>query len=146
MAGEPIEHFHGSTSPVAEFTYKVEIMSESAFFLRRMNDHIQYLAKLKLTLADKGDFRGTDHHSCKLGQWLDGVGPSQADSISPEARAAFDSLIEPHEHFHNTSHLALQHKADGDTERMEAAMTEMFKISVTLVDTLIKLDAMSREK
>lgn len=121
-------------------------MSESAFFLRRMNDHIQYLGKLKLTLADKGDFKGTDHHSCNLGKWLDNEGPQQASSISAEARAVFDSLVEPHERFHRESHLALERKDSGDSEGMEAAMTEMFKLSVTLVDTLIKLDTMSRGK
>jgi len=121
-------------------------MSESAFFLRRMNDHIQYLGKLKLTLADKGDFQGTDHHSCNLGKWLDNEGQEEAKAIGPEASTVFDTLIEPHELFHKESHLALQRKAEGDTKGLEAAMTEMFKISVTLVDTLMKLDSMSRGK
>lgn len=119
-------------------------MSESAFFLRRMNDHVQYLGKIKATLADKGDFQGTDHHTCKLGQWLDTEGPAQADAISNEARAIFDSLIEPHEEFHSASHLALKRKADGDIEGMEQAMTEMFKLSVDLVDLLMDLDTMSQ--
>ena len=121
-------------------------MSESAFFLRRMNDHVQYLGKLKATLADKGDFRGTDHHSCNLGRWLDGEGATQTLSIGAEAQAAFNSLLEPHERFHAASHRALELKAAGDTDGMEAAMTEMFKLSVTLVDTLMKLDAMSQKK
>ncbi len=120
-------------------------MSESAFFLRRMNDHIQYLSKIKLTLTDKGDFQGSDPHSCVLGKWLDNEGPEQASAISTEARTVFDSLVEPHERFHKQSHLALERKAAGDNDGMEAAMTEMFKLSVTLVDTLIKLDTMSRE-
>ena len=121
-------------------------MSENAFFLRRMNDHIQYLGKIKATLADKGDFQGSDHHSCKLGQWLYSDGPEQASSFGGEARAVFDSLLDPHEAFHEASHKALSSKAAGDTAAMEAAMTEMFKLSVTLVDTLIKLDTMSQGK
>ncbi|MCU7845211.1 MAG: CZB domain-containing protein [Candidatus Thiodiazotropha sp. (ex Monitilora ramsayi)] len=121
-------------------------MSESAFFLRRMNDHVQYLGKIKATLADKGDFQGTDHHSCKLGQWLDTEGPEQAAAISNEARAIFDSLLEPHEQFHSASHQALARKAAGDNEGMEQAMTEMFKLSVNLVDTLMKLDTLSQGK
>jgi hypothetical protein len=119
-------------------------MSESAFFLRRMNDHIQYLSKIKMTLTDKGDFQGTDPHSCNLGKWLDNEGPQQASALGADARAVFDSLIEPHERFHEQSHLALARKAAGDKDGMEAAVTEMFKLSVTLVDTLIKLDTMSR--
>ncbi|MCU7915650.1 MAG: CZB domain-containing protein [Candidatus Thiodiazotropha sp. (ex Gloverina cf. vestifex)] len=119
-------------------------MSESAFFLRRMNDHVQYLGKIKTTLADKGDFQGTDHHTCKLEQWLGTEGPAQADAIGNEARAIFDSLIEPHEEFHSASHLALKRKADGDTEGMEQAMTKMFKLSVDLVDLLMDLDTMSQ--
>ena len=118
-------------------------MSESAFFLRRMNDHIQYLGKLKATLADKGDFQGSDHHSCKLGQWLDGEGPAQSSALGEDVKAAFDALLEPHERFHEASHRALACKAAGDTAGMETAMTEMFKLSVTLVDTLMKLDMMS---
>jgi len=121
-------------------------MSENAFFLRRMNDHIQYLGKIKATLSDKGDFQGSDHHSCKLGQWLDGEGPDQASSIGAEARAVFDSLLPPHEAFHRASRRALGCKAAGDAHGMEAAMTEMFKLSVTLVDSLMRLDRMSQGK
>ncbi|MCU7802786.1 MAG: CZB domain-containing protein [Candidatus Thiodiazotropha sp. (ex Lucinoma annulata)] len=118
-------------------------MSESAFFLRRMNDHIQYLGKLKATLEDRGDFQGSDHHACKLGQWLDSDGPAQSSAISEEARAVFDSLLEPHQRFHQASKLALDHKRAGDKENMEHAMTEMFKLSAILVDILMKLDTMS---
>ncbi|MES9923424.1 MAG: CZB domain-containing protein [Candidatus Thiodiazotropha endolucinida] len=118
-------------------------MSESAFFLRRMNDHIQYLGKLKATLEDKGDFQGSDHHSCKLGQWLDSDGPAQSSAISGEARRIFDSVLEPHEQFHQASQRALDCKKLGDKSGMEEAMTEMFKLSAKLVDILMKLDTMS---
>ncbi|MCU7918291.1 MAG: CZB domain-containing protein [Candidatus Thiodiazotropha sp. (ex Epidulcina cf. delphinae)] len=117
-------------------------MSESAFFLRRLNDHIQYLGKLKATLEDKGDFQGTDHHTCKLGQWLDSDGPAQSSAISEEARTVFDSLLEPHERFHHASKSALECKRSGDKKGMEEAMTEMFKLSAILVDILMKLDTM----
>jgi hypothetical protein len=121
-------------------------MSESAFFLRRMNDHIQYLGKIKATLSDKGDFQGSDHHSCKLGQWLDSDGPQQASDLGGEAMEIFDSLIQPHEAFHQASHQALSCKAAKDEAGMEAAMTEMFKLSVTLVDTLMELDRLSQRR
>lgn len=121
-------------------------MSESAFFLKRMNDHIQYLGKIKATLADRGGFQGTDHHSCKLGQWLDRDGPEQATALGEDAREVFNSLLLPHQAFHQASHQALSSKAAGDAAGMEAAMTEMFKLSVTLVDTLMKLDSLSQRK
>ncbi len=121
-------------------------MSESAFFLRRMNDHIQYLGRIKATLAERGDFQGTDHHSCKLGQWLDSEGPEQASALGGESRAIFDSLLGPHEAFHQASHQALSCKTAGDMAGMESAMTEMLKLSVALVDTLIKLDTLSQGK
>jgi hypothetical protein len=117
-------------------------MSESAFFLRRMNDHVQYLCKIKDTLEEKGDFHGTDHHSCKLGRWLDNEGPEQSSAVGAEARKVFDQLIAPHEQFHRASGQALECKAAGDPEGMEDAMTEMFKLSNTMVNMLIQLDGM----
>jgi hypothetical protein len=121
-------------------------MSENAFFLRRMNDHIQYLGRIKATLADMGDFGGTDHHSCKLGQWLDTEGLEQVTSYSNDIRAVFDSLLLPHEQFHQASHRAIECKANGDYQGMEAAITEMFKLSVTLVDTLMELDLLGEQR
>ncbi len=119
-------------------------MTTSAFFLLRMNDHIQYLGKLKAALEDKGDFQGSDHHSCKLGTWLDGEGAEQATALGAEARSVFDQLLGPHEQFHNASHEALAKKAAGDLQGMEASMTEMFRLSNTLVTLLMRLDAMGR--
>jgi hypothetical protein len=119
-------------------------MKENAFFLRRMNDHVQYLGKIKATLEDKGDFRGTDHHSCKLGCWLDSDGPTASSAISREARETFDRLLDPHERFHHASKQALECKQAGDKSGMEDAMTEMFKLSNTLVAILVKLDNMSQ--
>ncbi|MCG7982643.1 MAG: CZB domain-containing protein [Candidatus Thiodiazotropha lotti] len=119
-------------------------MNESAFFLRRMNDHVQYLGKIKATLEDKGDFQGTDHHSCKLGLWLDRDGPIESSAISTQARETFDQLLDPHECFHLASKQALACKVAGDRAGMENAMTEMFKLSNTLVNILMKLDSMDR--
>jgi hypothetical protein len=119
-------------------------MTTSAFFLLRMNDHVQYLGKLKATLEDKGDFQGCDHHSCKLGTWMDGESAEQARALGAEAQSVFDKLLEPHEQFHNASHEALAKKAVGDLQGMEASMTEMFRLSNVLVKLLMKLDALNR--
>lgn len=61
----------------------------------RMNDHLQYLNKVKATLDGKGDFRGSDHHSCKFGGWLDGDGPREVAEMASEAQAIFASILEP---------------------------------------------------
>lgn len=119
-------------------------MNNSAFFLQRLNDHVQYLGKLKATLEDRGDFQGTDHHSCKLGLWLDQDGPKESSAISTEAFKIFNQLLTPHQRFHQISKQALECKAAGDVALMEDAMTEMFKLSNTLVNILMELDELSR--
>jgi len=60
--------------------------------------------------------------------------------------AVFDSLLPPHEAFDRTSHRALGCKAAGDAQGMEAAMTGMFRLSVTRVDRLMRLDLMRQGK
>jgi hypothetical protein len=118
-------------------------MTTSAFFMMRMNDHVQYLGKIKAALENGKDFHGTDHHHCKLGEWLDHDGDGELTTLGPEAQSLFDQLLKPHEQFHTASHDALERKAAGDTQGMEASMTEMFRLSNTLVNLLIKLDALN---
>ena len=117
-------------------------MSETAFFMRRMNDHVQYLCKIEDTLDERGDFYGTDHHSCNLGRWLDNEGPEQSSAVGVEARTVLDQLISPHEQFHRASDQAFERKAAGDPAGMKDAMTEMYKLSTTMVNMLIELDSM----
>ncbi|MEW5789100.1 MAG: CZB domain-containing protein [Pseudomonadota bacterium] len=117
-----------------------------AFFLLRMNDHVQYLNRIKATLEGRGDFQGSDHHSCKLGKWLDTDGPAEAAGLGPEAQAAFAALIEPHQRFHEASNQALGLRAAGDTAGCEAQVTEMHRLSATLVGTLLKMDGLAAGK
>jgi hypothetical protein len=118
-------------------------MSGKAFFLLRLNDHVQYLKKIQATLEGKGDFQGTDHLACKLGEWLYGEGATEADSVGAEAKGIFDSLIEPHQRFHEASKRALEKGQQGDTGASNEAVTEMHKLSNTLVDKLLTLDKLS---
>lgn len=53
--------------------------TSKAFFLLRLNDHIQYLKKIDATLAGTNNFEGTDCHDCKLGKWLYGVGVQEVE-------------------------------------------------------------------
>jgi len=55
-------------------------MSLRAFFLKRLNDHVLYLKKIKLTLDDRGGFCGSDYHLCKLGEWLYGEGNTETEA------------------------------------------------------------------
>lgn len=114
-----------------------------AFFLLRMNDHLQYLNRVKATLDGKGDFRGSDHHSCKFGRWLDSDGPHEATSLGDDARAIFDSIIEPHERFHDASAQALRLHDAGDLEQSRQKVTEMHRLSSQLVDKLLQLDRLA---
>jgi hypothetical protein len=114
-----------------------------AFFLLRMNDHLQYLKKIKSTLDGVGDFRGCDHHGCKLGGWIDGTGPAEAAEVGPEATAVLDSVVVFHERFHQASGLALQCRETGQRAESESRVTEMHRLSGTLVELLLELDRLA---
>ena len=119
-------------------------MKSTAFFLRRLNDHILYLTKIKHTLEDKGDFCGTDHHLCKLGGWLYGEGEAQAKEIGDEILQIFKKLIEPHKAFHEESSIAVEAHRNGDVVTQEKAFTEMHKLSNRLVSLLLEMDGEAR--
>lgn len=115
-------------------------MKQKAFFLQRMNDHVQYLGKIKATLNQCGDFQGTDCHHCALGQWLYGEGQKEPSSLGEDGHALFEQLITPHEHFHQASARALNALEAGDEVGQYRAMTEMHQLSNHLVKTLLNLD------
>ncbi|WP_295449253.1 CZB domain-containing protein [uncultured Thiodictyon sp.] len=114
-----------------------------AFFLLRLNDHIQYLNRIKATLNGTGDFRGCGHHDCKLGKWMDGAGPTEAAEVGPAAKAVFDALAEPHQQFHAASAKALELSLAGNAGAAETEITAMHTLSALLVDRLLELDRLS---
>lgn len=112
-----------------------------AFFMKRLNDHVQYLKKMEIALNGESDFLGTDHKACKLGLWLHAEGKDDvAQMHSPLAEKVFDSLFEPHQAFHEAGHRALQAQAKGDNDCAQEAMTEMYRLSALLTNRLIELD------
>lgn len=119
-------------------------MAAKAFFLLRMNDHVQYLKKIQATLDNKGDFQGSDCHSCKLGVWLYGEGRSEVESLGAEAVAVFESLLEPHQQFHESGRIAVEKHVAADAAGREAAVTDMMRLSNTLVGKLLTLDRMAK--
>jgi hypothetical protein len=117
----------------------------TAFFLMRINDHIQYMNKIEATLAGKDDFKGTDHHDCKLGKWLYNEGVKEvAELQNSNAQEIFESLFEPHERFHQISKEVLEKKpATDDDENYQTALTEMCQLSQTITQKLLDLDALA---
>ena len=118
-------------------------MAGKAFFLQRLNDHVQYMKKISATLADNGDFQGTTHDDCKLGQWIYGEGAQEVAALSdPDAQTVFDSLKEPHEKFHRISQEALSKKVSGDIAGANQAETDIYVLSTDIYNKLLKLDGM----
>jgi hypothetical protein len=122
-------------------------MPAQAFFLMRLNDHIQYLKKIEATLIGQDNFQGTSHSECKLGKWLYGDGAKEVDMLQhPKAQELFKSLFEPHEQFHAMSKVALQRYQVGDKDGAQSSITEMHKLSHLISQKLLQLDAISSKK
>ncbi|TXH71813.1 MAG: hypothetical protein E6Q83_00935 [Thiothrix sp.] len=115
-------------------------MKKQAFFLQRINDHVQYLSKIKATLTRGGDFQGTHCQDCALGHWLYGKGAQEIKTLGKDAHQLFEQLIEPHEKFHEASQRALAHFQAGDELAQYRAMTDMHQLSNHLIRMLLALD------
>lgn len=111
-----------------------------AFFLQRMNDHVQYLRKIKETLNHEGDFQGCDCHLCALGHWLDHEAPQQVEYYGDEVAALLKQLDQQHCEFHKVSQEALSCSEAGDDAGSYQAMTQMHKLSNQLVNLLLEMD------
>ena len=124
-------------------------MANKAFFIMRLNEHIQYLKKIEATLAGKGNFQGSSHYDCQLGQWLYGTGIQEVAALQNEqAQQIFNSLFEPHERFHLVTQQLLEKQSIPDNPSIQLAITEMHKLSQILSQQLLALDvvAMAKEK
>jgi hypothetical protein len=55
----------------------------------------------------------------------------------------FDSLLEPHQRFHDVSQEAVEKYALGDAAGAKSAVTEMHKLSNVLISILLELDKKS---
>lgn len=117
-------------------------METKAFFLKRLNDHVQYLKRVKERLDGANNFEPTDCHTCALGHWLYGEGQQEVTSYGPKVVDLFNQLLEPHERFHTVSSEALQAKLAGDEVGMRRALTDMHKISNSLITILLQMDTL----
>jgi hypothetical protein len=122
-------------------------MAGKAFFLIRMNDHVQYLKKINKTLEGQDTFQGCSHTECKLGQWMYGEGEAEVATITnPRAMEVFEELKEPHQHFHQASADALAKQLAGDKDGAQQSITEMHKLSTVVYNRLLELDKLSSSK
>ena len=118
-------------------------MKEKAFFLRRLNDHTQYLNKVNNTLRGRSEFMGTSPCECKLGHWLHGDGKKDIQHYGDESIEVFYELYKEHQKFHDISNEALKSYVSGDTSKKTEAFTQMHVLSAKLVTLLLKLDSIT---
>ena len=102
--------------------------SKKAFFMQRLNDHIQYLDKVTKTI--KG--------------LMDSDGKQEINAYATGANHLFDTLVTQHEQFHVISSSVLEKHQQGDKDSAYKAMTEMHKLSGQLVSILLEIDRQSK--
>jgi hypothetical protein len=112
----------------------------NAFFVQRLNDHIQYLRRVTNTLKGEDDFRGCTCNQCKLGLWLYSEGREALEACTEDGEYLFTVLEEKHKRFHDVSHEALVRHAAGDYVNGYRSMTDMLRISRELVSLLLEAD------
>lgn len=117
---------------------------KKAFFVQRLNDHIQYLDRITKTVKGKDNFTGCDCHCCKLGHWLDTSGEADINQYAPDSTHLYATLVEQHEQFHLVSGQILAFYHQNDEMSAQRAMTEMHKLSQQLVTILLTIDRQSR--
>jgi hypothetical protein len=118
-------------------------MEKKAFFLKRLNDHVQYLRKMKGRLDGCNHFEPTTCGVCSLGGWLYGEGQREANEYGESMVSLFNALLVPHERFHQASDEALRCQEVGNEIGMRRAFTEMHQLSNTLVTILLQMDGVS---
>ena len=119
-------------------------MINKAFFIKRLNDHIQYLKQIDAAVNGKSDFQGTTYRDCQLGQWLYQEAPTViANMKNIKAQEVYESLLEPHKQFHLLGEEALQKKQAGDEIGARSALTQLHLLSNLLTKKLLELDGMN---
>lgn len=115
-------------------------MEKQAFYLKCMNDHVQYLRKIKATLKDEGDFQGTECTQCRLGKWLYNEAEQDLGEYGAEMQALYQTLLAQHQQFHDASSNALVCHCHQDEPGQYREVTEMHLLSNNLIQTLLQMD------
>jgi len=121
-------------------------MIEKAFFLRRLNDHTQYLNKINATLHGNGSFTGTNACGCKLGSWLCGKGKQDIAYYGKEPLGIFLELDKKHRRFHDVSNTVLNKHLTNTSTQKSQAFTQMHLLSTHLINLLLDLDAITTQR
>jgi len=124
-------------------------MTNRAFFLQRVNDHLRYLNNINQTLENDrcfeehthiGCFKGTGYTECNLGLWLYGAGSEEINALDNQTiKQQFDSLFEPHTRFHEVSKEAVKKRQNGDKPGAKILVAEMKEISNLLTSKMLEL-------
>ncbi|MCK5901572.1 MAG: CZB domain-containing protein [Cocleimonas sp.] len=118
-------------------------MNEKAFFLRRINDHTQYLNKVTDTLRGRSNFKGTYACGCKLGHWLCGDAEGDLLDYGDDTLDVFYELYKEHQKFHDVSNVALRSHEAGNSRQETLAFTQMHVLSAKLITLLLALDSIT---
>ena len=131
-------------------------MTNRAFFLQRVNDHLQYLNHINQTLANDrcfeehthiDCFKGTGDTECNLGRWLYGTGLEEINALdNPAIKQLFDSLFEPHTRFHEISKEAVKKRQSGDKPGAKILVAEMKENSNLLTSKMLELETILQKE
>ena len=117
-------------------------MSEKkAFFLSRLNEHLQYMGDVEKSLNGDCEFQGCEFNHCQLGQWLYGAGTEEVLSLkNNRALKMFNRLFDVHKKFHEAGDQALLQKRRGYSEISSQCLSDMQLFCSQLITILLALD------
>jgi methyl-accepting chemotaxis protein len=102
-------------------------------------DHVMFKQRVVDSCMGKDNWKAhevPDHHNCRLGKWYDGI---SNDSI--KRLPSYQDLVNPHERVHASAKRALNAAVAHDHESMHAALKDLDKASIEVLDYLDKLAA-----
>ena len=107
---------------------------------------MQYLNKIKGRLDNTNNFQPTDCHACALGLWLDSDGVDDVLAYGDKMQTLFNRLVEEHEKFHVASSNAVECHEQGDKVGEYREMTQMHKLSNSLIAILLEMDTVAMQQ
>jgi methyl-accepting chemotaxis protein len=107
------------------------------------NDHVGFKRRVLASVLGRADLKADtvpDHHQCRFGKWYDSV-------TEPEVRAmaAFSAIAEPHQQVHSHAKTALGLASQDRMSEAFAAIDEMARASVRVLELLEELSVRMHE-
>ncbi len=135
QANEAIESVGGSEKVVEEMFDALDGRNIKNYVLNRAkSDHFLWKKNVAAMLVGLNTLKEealSDHHSCRLGKWVDGL---STDPITQHP--AFEKLELPHSEVHKYGKLAAKEFSLGNREASHAAFRNMQQSSDKVVDIL----------